>query len=754
MSSLPGPGAARNLRTGYRESSAMPQRVRDALGRLKVSIHQNVYEADFEYGTQPLRWEQLIQSADGVTSITQIPSSGGVRMRLGTAQNDVAIRQSRPYHRYQPGKTMFMATALNLGTALQGNVQRVGFFDDSNGAFFEQGSAYTANPFGLYAVVRTDVGGTVQETRVGLDQWNGDQWNIAQLNFNNIQMFWVEYAWYGAGATRFGFWVDGEPFIAHQIGWGNYSNPLTNGNQATPWARTGNLPVRYEQRNLASTTQINDMYHYGVSVIIEGLRDEQRGFTYSYGLPYSAPTTTITAPAARKPLLTIRGRQLGTLEFGNTYGLNNAGATATATGTMASVFSGYISGTTLTVTSLTSGTIAIGTVIVGIGTASSSSSTGIVTPYTVITAGSGSTWTVNNSQTAGSAASPIAFTGAGQYMTVTGTPFTANQWVGRQIYFPNNGAQTITTVSGGCSGTVGSVSVVVSSATGIYAGAIVTGTGINNNGAPVYVNIVSGTTLTLSAPLTSTISSGTLTFTNNWGSGGIGRIVYNTTSTLYWCDPAMQNALPATPTILTAAVTNNYSLGGSTGSYTVTLNAVTGVTLGQSVTGTGIGSGTQVSAISGNTITLSLPATSQISGTLTFNTGYIIGLSNRGQMLPKRLYVSQSASTQVLIEMIASTPTYPTVLTGSNFNALQYLGSQYSFAERDVSATAITGGEVVFSFVLSTGSGVQDIDLGYFFPLYNNIRGSGIDTLTVTVSCGSGTNPIVGSNLICQEAMS
>jgi len=732
----------------------MPQRVRDVLGRLKVSIHQNVYEADFEYGTQPLRWEQLVQTADGVSSIQQIPSSGGVRMRVGTSSGDVTIRQSRPYHRYQPGKTMFMATGLCFGTALSGNVQRVGFFDDANGVFFEQGQPYGGNPYGMYVVVRSDVGGSVQETRVGLDKWNGDTVNINKLNFTNIQMFWIEYAWYGAGATRFGFWIDGEPVIAHQIGWGNYGNPLSGGYQTTPWARTGNLPVRYEQRNLTGTTVLNDMYHYGVSIIIEGLRDEQRGFTYSYGLPNTAPTTTLTAPVTRRPILTIRGRQMGTQEYGNIYGRNDAGSAATATGLLSSTFTGYISNTTLTVISTGSGAIATGTTIIGIGP-SSGSNNGLVTPYTVITGNiSSTTWTVNNSQTVGSVSSPVVFTGSGQYMTVTGSPFTANQWLGRQIYFPNNGYQTVTTVSGGINGVLGNTTASSTTTVGISVNAIVTGSGINTSGSPVFVTSVSTNSVTLGAPLTANISNGSLTFTSIWGSGAIGRVTYNTTNTLYWCDPVFQGPLPATPTILTSPVTQSYSSGGASGSYTATLGSVTGVTVGMSVTGTGVAAGSQVTVISGNTITTNLPAVAQISGTLTFNTGYIIGLSNRGQILPKRLLVSQSANTQVLIELVSSTPTNPTVLTGSNFNAAQYLGSVYSFAERDVSATALTGGEVVFAFVLSSGSGVQDLDFGYFFPLYNNIRGSAVDTLTVAVSAPSGTNPVVGANLVGQEAMS
>jgi hypothetical protein len=207
---------SRNKLTGYSESSAMPQRVRDVLGRLKVAIHQNIYDADFEYGPQPLRWEAF--TAGGAT-ITHQPKIGGVKMSVTTASGDIAIRQSRPYHRYQPGKTMFMATACQMGAALTNNVTRVGFFDDGNGAFFEQSNATATNPFGMAVVVRSDASGAVVDTRFTLDQWNGDSRIINTLDFTRIQMFWIEYAWYGAGATRFGFWIDGEPVIAHQTGW-------------------------------------------------------------------------------------------------------------------------------------------------------------------------------------------------------------------------------------------------------------------------------------------------------------------------------------------------------------------------------------------------------------------------------------------------------------------------------------------------------------------------------------------------------
>ena len=666
-----------NKITGYHESSAMPQRLRDILGRLKVSVHQNVYEADFEYGTQPLRWEPLTV---GSGSVAQVPSSGGVRMRVGNTQGDVALRQSRPYHRYQPGKTMFMATGCQLGPATTGQIQRVGFFDDQNGVFFEQGIASPTNPFGMYVVVRTDVNGQVNETRVGLDSWNGDQGMIKQLDFNRIQMFWIEYGWYGAGATRFGFWIDGEPVIAHQIGWGNYNNTVNgSGPQTTPWARTGNLPVRYEIRNLTAVTPTtSDMYHYGVSVIVEGQRDEQRGFTYSYGLPNWLQTRSVGSATTRYPLLTIRGRQLGTQEYGSVY-VSSAGATPTAqtpTAVTASAFTGTIVGTTLTTSSVT-GTLAVGQQITGVG----------VTQGTYITAGSGSTWTVNVSQTVATTSSMKAYV---LPLTFPAGTFTGLNFQGRSIFFPGQG-----------------------------------GTAADKNGI-------------------------------------ICRIIGHDTTTLWLADPVTGGA-PTTVPVIATQVTQTATAGtgtlptgtGITGSYVIAFTNTTGITAGMSIVGVGVPTGTVVTSVTANTnITVNQALTANATAsTYTFNTGYCIGLINRGQLLPKRLMLS--SDTRCVVEVIAGSIANSSILTGpANFVPQANSGSANSFAERDFSATGITGGEVVFAFTLAAGSGLQDIDFSYFFALYNSIRGAQIDQLSVCVTTVSGTTSVVGAHLICQEAMS
>lgn len=663
-----------NYLSNNKEIAALPQRVRDVLGRLKITAHQNVYEADFEYGTQPLRWEVVTA---GSASATAIPNQGGVRMRVGNSAGDTVIRQSRPYHRYQPGKTMFMASGCVFGAPAAGNLQRVGFFDDTNGVFFEQGVTSTTNPSGMWVVARSDVGGTVNEVRIPFDQWNGDQSILKLLDFTRIQMFFIEYGWYGAGATRFGFWVNGEPIIAHQIGWGNYFNPTLNAGQTTPWARTGNLPVRYEMRNTAAqTATTSDYYHYGVSVVVEGGRDEQRGFTYSYGMLNTTPTRVLAGSAVRFPMLSIRARALGTLEYGNILGLNSTGAAISATATLSAVVVGTVSGNVLTVTSVTSGTVGLYQSVVGFG----------LPAHTYISAlGTGTTGTGTYILSANQVAGQGSTTYTLNYtsVTVTGPLGTGNQYQGRLFYMA----------------------------------------GVGSTGTP-----------------------------------STGRIIYHSNTVIYIADTVTQGVFNVQSGSIgtTTLASSTGATGGGNGVPSLTLTTITGTpAIGMTISGTGIPVGTYLTGYNSGLATLNNAMTAGATGAYTLTQGYAIGLANRGQLLPKRLYMVQTtAAVNVTIEIIASTTASPVTLTGAAFQPLTAFGSNQSFAERDVTATAVSGGEVTFAFVLSPGAGVQDLDFTYFFAMYNNIRGTQLDTLTVAVTNGTSTAGAVGGHLICQEAMS
>jgi hypothetical protein len=130
---------------------------------------------------------------------------------------------------------------------------------------------------------------------------------------------------------------------------------------------------------------------------------------------------------------------------------------------------------------------------------------------------------------------------------------------------------------------------------------------------------------------------------------------------------------------------------------------------------------------------------------------YILGIVNRGQILPQSLNIFSSAN--CTLELVASTYQSPVALTGAAFATAYALGSLNSFVERDVSATAMSGGEVVYNTPLPAG-GLQNFDLSAFFAIYNTVQGNQPDILTIAITTPSGFAGSVGASIICQEAMS
>jgi hypothetical protein len=648
----------------------LPQRLRDNLGKQKVSESQNLFEADFEYGAQPMRWENYTV---GGATIVQVPGQGGVQMSVTAAAGDTAIRQTRPYIRYQPGKTIYMSSGFLFGTPYANQRQRVGFFDDGNGIFFEQGDPTTTNSSGMSVVYRSDVGGAPTDTRISYENWSDPYQIKTQINWSIIQMIWIEFAWYGAGLLRWGVVVGGEPFPLHTIGIGNKIS------QVTPWSRTGNIPVRYEIRNIAPVTTGSSPYtmvHWGVSVLAEGRIDTQRGFTYGYGMAAGTPTRAPGASATRYPLLSVRYRTMGTLEYGvdSAYSGNNgtlptggAAISATPTSSIAVLTGSSISGTTLTVGTVTSGTITIGQTINGVG----------VTPGTVILSGSGASWTVNNSQTVASTSLYL----AGTVITASAATWTVNQWAGKYVFSRgSNAAITSITVSG-TTATVTTTANPNYLTTGRYL-TISGATGNTSVNGTFQITVTGANTFTYTAStITTGAVGGTLVYTQ--GQGGIGRISYNTATVLYVVDNINSEA----PMIIPPASGGNY----------------------------------------------------------------ILGEVDRGQILPQTLNIYSSAN--CTLELIASTFYSPVTLTGASFATMYSLGSLNSFVERDVSATVLTGGEVVYNTPLPAG-GLQNFDLTAFFPLYNTVQGNMPDILTVAITTASGFSGNIGASVIAQEAMS
>ena len=742
-----------SINTTFGSRQDYTKRIKDVVGRLKVSIHQNIYEADFEYGLQPMRWENYTNNGG---TITHLPGVGGCAMYLPpstTNPNAITIRQSRPYHRYQPGKAMFMATAVNFGAPATNQFQRVGFFDDSNGIFFQQGVTNSGNPAGMYCVLRSDTNyypngatSTQPTTDVVIDfaNWSDPQGVKNQINWNTIQMLWIEYAWYGAGCLRWGVFLNGEQYILHEIGAGN--NPtylggttgttttsatltatspiisvasatniangmlvsgtgvpantyvtLVNGTQITlsnaitisgtsvnvsftgygfaPWARTGNLPVRYEQRDSGQGAGSTTMYHYGVSVVVEGKKDEQRGFTYSYGMDRTIPRRYVPPNTLRYPVLSIQPRNMGTQEFSQVGGPGNTQSNIISSAT------NYIS--------------------------------------------VGSTFILPKVQSA-------FLDSTNKLLTIV---------FQKEHKLIPNGSVTLTSWGGGIDGS------------NLFYAIL----------SPSSIQITYASAVTLNKPygnVTATTANGSWAI-NQWvgrsvtylGTDGLyytGKITGNNAGTITFQDVVLGPGYnPSQPGSINTTITPAIGVAPTgtitSGSNVITaVSSMTGVTAGLPISNPNIPIGTLVASTttSPNTITLTTTATgSGTAQSLVIGQNFTIGQINRGQLLPFTLLVSSDSL--CVVELIASAAGNPVALTNPAFTPLAALGSANSFATRDVSATAMTqgSGEVVYAFTTPAGSGLQSIDLTNFFPLYNTIVGNAPDILTIAVSTKAVNSP-------------
>ena len=91
-------------------------------------------------------------------------------------------------------------------------------------------------------------------TRVAQSSWNIDKCDGTgpsgyTLDLTKMQMLYMDYSWYGAGAIRFGFKNQrGEVFYVHRIANANY--------RTEAYMRSGNLPARYECSTIAPFTNL------------------------------------------------------------------------------------------------------------------------------------------------------------------------------------------------------------------------------------------------------------------------------------------------------------------------------------------------------------------------------------------------------------------------------------------------------------------------------------------------------------------
>ena len=112
-----------------------------------------------------------------------------------------------------------------------------------------RGNSYdaTSSPNGGYIIsVTTD---TKYARSTWFDPMDGTGPSGYTLDLTRMQMFYIDYSWYGAGSIRWGFRAkDGAVTYCHQV--------QNNNVQYEAFMRSGNLPAHYESSGLTPTTYL------------------------------------------------------------------------------------------------------------------------------------------------------------------------------------------------------------------------------------------------------------------------------------------------------------------------------------------------------------------------------------------------------------------------------------------------------------------------------------------------------------------
>lgn len=263
----------------------------DAFGRLRVSQGTILFNSKQDLTAQD---QLFVTSASSGGTFTYSSNRASTSLNVTTASGSSAIRRSRPYIPYQPGKGTLYLSSVVIGGGQTNTVKRVGMFDSKNGIFFIQ----NGTTFGVG--VRSFVTGTAIDTVVTQANWNLDKFDgtgisLISLDLTKVQILVIDFQWLGAGRIRFGFDINGDIKYCHEI---KNANVISSVYMTTP-----NLPASFEITNTATAASAASLEQICTAVFSEGgIELIGQPFSCSTGVLGRSIDTTFT------PLITLRAK--------------------------------------------------------------------------------------------------------------------------------------------------------------------------------------------------------------------------------------------------------------------------------------------------------------------------------------------------------------------------------------------------------------------------------------------------------------
>jgi hypothetical protein len=263
----------------------------DIFGRQRVSNPLTLFDSCHRYKDNGL-WTT---ATTGTASATFNANQGLVDLAVDNSINSEVIRETTKVFSYQPGKSLLVLNTFVMQAKKTGLRQRVGYYNDYNGIYFEVNNS-TVN-----FVERSYVSGGLAETRVAQSSWNADKLDGTglsglTLDTSKAQIFWMDIEWLGVGSVRTGFIINGQIIVCHIF---NHANLISS-----TYITTASLPLRYEIKNTAATSGSSTLKQICSTVISEG-GYELRGLQQAIATPINTPSSLAVA-GTYYPVISVR----------------------------------------------------------------------------------------------------------------------------------------------------------------------------------------------------------------------------------------------------------------------------------------------------------------------------------------------------------------------------------------------------------------------------------------------------------------
>ena len=185
----------------------------DAFGRMRVSAPETIFELSHLYDRQTIFVNEF---TDLGATITYSQAQAAVSLNVANNPGSKAVRQTKRYFNYQPGKSLLILLTGVLASSNTGGQASI--------------------------VKRTSISGTQVDVVVNQADWNVDKADgtgeCPLLDFTKAQIFWMDLEWLGVGTVRTGVVVNGQFYVLHVFHHANIINSV--------YMSRASLPIRYE----------------------------------------------------------------------------------------------------------------------------------------------------------------------------------------------------------------------------------------------------------------------------------------------------------------------------------------------------------------------------------------------------------------------------------------------------------------------------------------------------------------------------